>query len=271
MRPKRSRKRRWRDAAVVGVLRLERSHGRGHDGPERGGQHVEGNADRKAERAEPVVGVDHEWQRGDPERPRRPLPRDAHVVDEVNPAEPRAPESEQERGEVHPLQLHPALRPAPLLRLVRGVGRRKLSWYHDLLHELRPVTGEEVPKAQLAILDEARGAPAAGGLDGGGSPDACRAGEVDEPPHGGAPGHLQRVVVVDPERLRTCQARLVMVQVAPLRLHERKAGVGLAVWPGRSAEWCAADSPGAARSPSRRSRGTLRPCSLRPSSRAPAL
>ena len=122
------------------------------------------------------------------------------------------------------------MRPSPLLRFIRGVSRRKLSWCHDLLHELRPVTREKVPETQLAILDKARGAPAAGGLDGGGSPDACRAGEVDKPPHGGAPRHLQRMVVVNPERLRKCQERLVMVQVAPLSLHERKAGVGLAAW-----------------------------------------
>ena len=257
-RPTRLRTRR-RDAAGVGVLRLERSHGRGQDGPQRGRQHVQERSDRAAERAEPVAGVDQERQRGDPDRPQGPLPRDAHVVKEVNPAEPGAPESEQKRGEVHLLQLHPSLRPTLLLRLVGGVGRRKLGGRDDFLDELRAVAGEQVPKAQLAIFHEARGAPAADSLDRRGSPDPCRAGEVHEPPHGGAPGHLQRVVVVDPQRLgaasRTTR-RGSDGPTAPARAQARRRARRL---PGRSAEWCEGGSPSAAGSPSRRSRGTPRP------------
>ena len=73
---------------------------------------------------------------------------------------------EQQGPQMHPPQLDPSLGPALLLRLVGGVGRRQLGGSDDLLDELRSVSGEQVPEAQLAVLNEARGAPAPNGVDG---------------------------------------------------------------------------------------------------------
>ncbi len=210
-----------RALAVAGLGRGEHAgehceQQRRHDvGQQRGGQ---------AQAAQPQAAGDQHRQQCDPQRPQRPLPGDADQVDEQRLAQRRGAVVQQQRQQVQALQLHPALGPALLLQAVGGQRLRQLGRHRELAHEARAPAAQQHADAELAVLDQAGRTPAADRFDRAGAPDAGGAGEVDEVDAGRAECHLQRVMVVDPQRLRRGQRRLVVVEVTPLGLDQCAVG-----------------------------------------------
>ncbi len=219
-----------REALLICVLGLKRCDSGGYRQPHHTGSEIQEQAGRRIERAEPEAVVDREWQEDDPEHPDGPLPGNAHVIQQRDPSPPRRRVAEEQRPQVHPLKLHPPLRPALLLRLVGGVGGGQLTRHDDLFDELRPVSRKQVAEAQFAVLDQTGRLPAAHGLDRRGSPNPSRPGEIHELPHRRAPRHLQGVMIIDPQRLRERERRLLVVEMSPLRLHQRQTCVRRAVF-----------------------------------------
>ena len=145
------------------------------------------------------------------------------------------------------------------VHLHRHFGRRD-----DVRHEDEAPAVELRAVAEVEIFGERVVLPAAGVGDGRAAPDAGGAVEVEEPPGAVAAAVLEHEVTVEQNRLDLRQQRVVVVDVAPARLHHadsgiakcgmsrvRKSGGGM-----KSASKIATNSPRA---------------TLRPSSSAPAL
>ena len=115
--------------------------------------------------------------------------------------------------------LGPALHPAELLRLDAVHLHRQLGRGLDLLQEDDPPVAQLGAEAQVQVLGEGVGPPAAGLVDGPPPPDAGRAVELEEVAARLAAGLLDGEMDVQLQGLQPGEQRVVVVQMGPAGLH----------------------------------------------------
>ena len=119
-----------------------------------------------------------------------------------------------------------ALRPAVLLRLEGVHLDRKLGRHDDVRQEVELPAAQLRAVAEVEILGQRVVLPAAAVNDRGAAPDARGAVEVEEVARAVAAAVLEDEVRVEQHRLDARQQRVVLVDVAPARLHDRDLRVG---------------------------------------------
>ena len=115
--------------------------------------------------------------------------------------------------------LNRALRPAMLLRLERVHLHRHFGGRDDAGHEHEPPAAQLRAIAEVEILGQRVVLPAARIVDRDAAPDAGGAVEVEEAAAAVAAAVFEDEVTVEQNRLDLRQQRVVLVDVAPARLH----------------------------------------------------
>ena len=123
-------------------------------------------------------------------------------------------------------RLHGSLRPAVLLRLERVHLDRHFGGGDQVGEEDELPAAKLGAVAEIQILGQRIVLPAAGIVDRHAAPGPRRAVEVEEAAAAIAPAVLEDEVAVEQDRLNLRQQRVVLVDVAPARLHHADARIG---------------------------------------------
>ena len=121
--------------------------------------------------------------------------------------------------------LNRALRPAVLLRLERVHLHRHFRRRDEIRHEHELPAPELRAITEVEVLGERVVLPAARIIDRRAAPDACRPVEVEETAAAMAAAVLEDEMPVEKDRLDLREQRVVLVDVAPPRLHHADPGI----------------------------------------------
>jgi len=170
----------------------------------------------------------HQHRRGKQERVRQQERRDelaGEIERALDPHRERPRRAEHGRQQLA-RRLDRSPDPSPLLALERLHVGRQLRGRLDGAVEAEAPAAELGAIAEIEVLGERVGRPAARVLDTGAAPDTGGAVEVEEQARGGARLLLDAEVGVEQRGLRAREPRGATIQVAPARLDHAHAGIG---------------------------------------------